>query len=375
MYVPYSSPSLVSLGIDDYVVIAAWRRNRGVDLYARPGSNPWGSQRSMCLEPIVALLHPDLTDPKVNILINNEGQACLADFAILGSSAALSDQTSASSASQNGFPGLRWMSPELLAPDLFDLKGSRPTEKSDCYALGMVIYEVLTGEAPFSYWDGLIVLLKILKGERPVRFQGLPDSIWEMLEHCWEPQPKNRPSLDAVLYCLRDVAQQWILPSISLRALDIDTGVDEDMETVKGIETDSDDQSHASASFSGMFSLFRPKFQAHLSHPCDTTDLLIAGLPMTIDSSTFSHPIPVFRLTSNRSCDITVPPTMPGDYGLPDPSLDSPGGTITPTILQNSGQLLNLPQADNPEEGWIYDWIARVAWNIFRAATSQLHVL
>ena len=35
----------------------------------------------------------------------------------------------------------RWMSPELLDPRSFCSKG-RPTRESDCYALGMTIYEV-----------------------------------------------------------------------------------------------------------------------------------------------------------------------------------------------------------------------------------------
>ena len=37
------------------------------------------------------------------------------------------------------------MSPELLEPDMFGIpqsEGDRPTKQSDCYALGMVIYEV-----------------------------------------------------------------------------------------------------------------------------------------------------------------------------------------------------------------------------------------
>jgi len=34
------------------------------------------------------------------------------------------------------------MSPELLYPDKFGAKDSRPTTQSDCYALGMVVYEV-----------------------------------------------------------------------------------------------------------------------------------------------------------------------------------------------------------------------------------------
>ena len=39
----------------------------------------------------------------------------------------------------------RWMSPELLDPERFGVpesEGDRPTRQSDCYALGMVIYEV-----------------------------------------------------------------------------------------------------------------------------------------------------------------------------------------------------------------------------------------
>ena len=39
----------------------------------------------------------------------------------------------------------RWMSPELLYPERFGVpesENNRPTRQSDCYALGMVIYEV-----------------------------------------------------------------------------------------------------------------------------------------------------------------------------------------------------------------------------------------
>ena len=36
----------------------------------------------------------------------------------------------------------RWMSPELLFPEKFGITDDRPTRQSDCYALGMVIYEV-----------------------------------------------------------------------------------------------------------------------------------------------------------------------------------------------------------------------------------------
>jgi len=66
---------------------------------------------------------------------------------------------------------------------------------------------------------------------------------------------------------------------------------------------------------------------------------------------------------------------MPGDYGLPDPPLNSPSGTTTPVIPQGDSQLLDLLQEGNPEEGQIHGWLVCVTWNIFSAATSQFHVL
>jgi hypothetical protein len=48
------------------------------------------------------------------------------------------------------------MSPELLDPELFGIsqqEGDRPTRQSDCYALGMVIYEVRVRASPFAVAD------------------------------------------------------------------------------------------------------------------------------------------------------------------------------------------------------------------------------
>jgi len=49
------------------------------------------------------------------------------------------------------------MSPELLDPEMFGMpesEGNRPTRQSDCYALGMVIYEVGIREIMFVAVDG-----------------------------------------------------------------------------------------------------------------------------------------------------------------------------------------------------------------------------
>ena len=98
------------------------------------------------------------------------------------------------------------MSPELIAPQRFGLEKSRPTKSSDCYALGMVIYETISRHPPFHTSTDLTVFLKVLEGEHPIREVGFKDSLWEMLVLCWTPQPDARPSIGDVLHCLERVS-------------------------------------------------------------------------------------------------------------------------------------------------------------------------
>ena len=110
------------------------------------------------------------------------------------------------------------MSPELFDPPKPGLKEGRRTKYSDCYALGMVMYEVLTGHAPFPDCGILAVVTKVSKGERPRRPRDaertwFKDDIWNLLERCWKRNPEHRPNIADVLRCLKEFSKSWRPPS------------------------------------------------------------------------------------------------------------------------------------------------------------------
>ena len=225
---------------------------------------------------------PALSSPcsQANILINNDGHACLTDFALL---TIVSDQSTGLSTGESGGT-IRWMSPELLDPERFGLKKSQPTKESDYYALGMLIYEVLSGQTPFGSYNPPAVILMVLTGERPERPQGeegklFTEAIWQVLQLCWKQKPAERMNAKTVLSRLGGT------PSSSRPSQGMD-GI---------VETDTDEESDATAGDPGTFSPFRRRPRAYLRSPlrykrsCNYTRWRRAPASSTTGSSRYDN--------------------------------------------------------------------------------------
>jgi serine/threonine protein kinase, bacterial len=85
--------------------------------------------------------------------------------------------------------------PSYLAPEL--IRGEEPVPAGDVYALGVTVYELLTGRPPFNGGTVLTVLHRHLE-DQAVRIPGVPDSLWSIIEACLEKDPESRPSAAAV---------------------------------------------------------------------------------------------------------------------------------------------------------------------------------
>lgn len=207
----------------------------------------------------LAVIPPHSRLPKANVLIDNNGHARLSDFSLI---TIISDQSTFPSSCIEGGT-VRWMSPELLDPGKFGLKESRPTKESDCYALGMVIYEVLSGQKPFAQGKGHAVIRMVMDGERPRRPRGkggrlFTDGIWNMAQLCWKPQPEDRTNAKAVLLNLEEG-----LPSPRPFSVEGD-----------GVDVDGGDQSDAASTDSGGPSFFCSRSRTNI-HPRGMTGLSI----------------------------------------------------------------------------------------------------
>jgi len=213
----------VTMDKDHFVMVSEWMVNGNINEFIKSCKD---ANRFELLKDVArgliymhdqSMVHGDLKG--ANILIDKNFHARLADFGFLAIVSDPTNPTPSSSYTTGGTP--RWMSPELLiALDQFNLKNARPTKQSDCYALGMVIYEVLSGRLPFSQFGPYIIPRKIMDGERPEKPRGaegawFTDDLWLMLNQCWATQLKSRPSVAAVLECLERVSTD--LETLSLQ--------------------------------------------------------------------------------------------------------------------------------------------------------------
>lgn len=107
--------------------------------------------------------------------------------------------------------------PDYMAPEQLQAQGLTPV--TDIYALGMVLFELLTGELPFAEDPTLTRALKRLQGNPPVVSRNLPElppKLARLVQRCLAVAPAERPqSAAALLDELTALEQELSAPSVS----------------------------------------------------------------------------------------------------------------------------------------------------------------
>lgn len=134
------------------------------------------------------IIHRDIKPQ--NILMDENGDVKITDFGI-----AMTLSATALTQTNSVLGTVHYLSPEQA-------RGSGATHKSDIYALGIVLYELLTGELPFSGESAVSIALMHLQSETPsVRAidASIPQSLENVVLRATAKDPFNRyPSVEAM---------------------------------------------------------------------------------------------------------------------------------------------------------------------------------
>ncbi|KAJ6486731.1 kinase-like domain-containing protein, partial [Mycena sanguinolenta] len=148
------------------------------------------------------IVHGDLRG--TNILITDEGSACLSDFG-LATTIADADSTVGVTSSSNRAGSVRWFAPELIEPTNFGCKKFIRTKASDVYAYACVCLELYTGNPPFSRLQDVAAMLRVIRGERPEQPPSIPAAVWQLVTSAWVEDFRARPTIHDIAVALEGV--------------------------------------------------------------------------------------------------------------------------------------------------------------------------
>lgn len=131
------------------------------------------------------IVHRDLKS--LNVLLDSNNLIRICDF---GFSRHASDS---SLMTQNiGTP--HWMAPELLSTS------SNYTSKIDVYAYGILLWELATGQTPYTGMDSRQIINQVLNNDiRPLLPPEVNPAMRDLITQCWDRDPDVRPSFDEIV--------------------------------------------------------------------------------------------------------------------------------------------------------------------------------
>ena len=159
------------------------------------------------------VIHRDLKP--ANFLLHNDGRLVLADFGI----ARLMQESNNTAVSTLTSTGMMLGTPEYMAPEMFT--GNLVDYRSDIYALGIILYQLLSGQVPFRGNTFYSIATSHLQDAPPsihAAHPALPIEIDDIIQTALAKKPENRfKSAGALAQALRNTFS--LTPETDMRSL------------------------------------------------------------------------------------------------------------------------------------------------------------
>ena len=132
------------------------------------------------------VVHGDLKS--ANVVVRDDGRAQVLDFGI---ARRLNRADAGDMTVEQTTAGQIAGTPAYMAPEV--LSGSVPDAHSDVWALGVLLFEMVTGTLPFR-GEGLSIAAAVLRDEPAVPKRGVTAELGNVIRHCLDKRPGHRPS-------------------------------------------------------------------------------------------------------------------------------------------------------------------------------------
>jgi serine/threonine protein kinase len=101
------------------------------------------------------------------------------------------------------YGNLPYIAPEVIAKMEYSFA-------SDVYSIGMLMWEISSGQPPFVYKHDYDLAIKIINGMRPRIIPGTPLEYKELMEQCWDADPTKRPDINTLNDKIRDIYRRYL---------------------------------------------------------------------------------------------------------------------------------------------------------------------